>query len=847
MTKSELEKFYNSDEGKEAGLSKKEADRQGIDYGRESAKWILKMKDRPVNDWTPEMWKWANKQNSFISRMSGVKGRLYDDKGRKTRKHLALLIWGHNPEKKSKGGNVKEFDKIKKQGEELINIEPEGLFDSGILKSGGRTIAQTPSPKKDRIFGSKVNKEGSAKSKKSAESIKFSAETIKKLKIKVEQYNKDHKDKVDLQTLKAVYRRGLGAYSVSHRPTITGGRPNTRNAWAMARVNKFLEKKAGKPVKKTYVQDDDLLENGGKTDILLAPNGKPSNLTPEQYKLVRTPEFKAWFGDWEKDPENASKVVDINGEPLVVYHGTNNKYNKFDLKYANKNFLGFWFADNKGVIERGESGAEGIKYIKSFFLNIKKIAKYDEYEEYNYLDSRIVPKKKIAEFKKKFNGIILEGQEEGEPMYLVVFDSNQIKLADGTNTTFDAENPDIRYDDGGQTDTLLAPNGKPSNLTPEQYKLVRTPEFKAWFGDWENDPENASKVVDINGEPLVVYHGSNSNHNEFLIEKQWSNIVRPSYNTPDGFYFAKSKLLADKYGIYVKSYFIGLGNTPINNLYIVVATSPTQIKLADGTNTTFDANNPDIRFKKGGSTLLAPNGKPSNLTPEQWHLVRTPAFKNWFGDWEFDPKLASKVVDQNGEPKVVWHYSKRLLSEADRFNIFKVDNQLGSHFGSFKQAKNIRHYYPTEGLTNFRYYQVFLNIRNPLRMTDEGYFDERSLGRELWKLPTKNGEPVIFNRTRQNRNELNNLKADLLEHYLIDGIVYLNRFESGATDDLIIRLDNYPDDVFLSEFPEAEDSWIAFYPNQIKLADGTNFTFDPENNDIRYLNGGNLENQNITI
>lgn len=56
--------------------------------------------------------------------------------------------------------------------------------------------------------------------------------------------------------------------------------------------------------------------------------------------------------------------------------------------------------------------------------------------------------------------------------------------------------------------TLLALNGKPSNLTPEQYAQVRTPEFKAWFGDWENDPANASKVVDENGEPLVVYHGS---------------------------------------------------------------------------------------------------------------------------------------------------------------------------------------------------------------------------------------------------------------------------------------------------------------------------------------------------
>lgn len=34
---------------------------------------------------------------------------------------------------------------------------------------------------------------------------------------------------------------------------------------------------------------------------------------------VRGEKFKNWFGDWEKDPENASKVVDENGEPLVVY------------------------------------------------------------------------------------------------------------------------------------------------------------------------------------------------------------------------------------------------------------------------------------------------------------------------------------------------------------------------------------------------------------------------------------------------------------------------------------------------------------------------------------------------
>ena len=62
---------------------------------------------------------------------------------------------------------------------------------------------------------------------------------------------------------------------------------------------------------------------------------------------------------------------------------------------------------------------------------------------------------------------------------------------------------------------LLAPNGKPSNLTEKQYAQVRTKAFKEWFGDWENDPKNASKVVDENGEPLVVYHGGIAGINIF--------------------------------------------------------------------------------------------------------------------------------------------------------------------------------------------------------------------------------------------------------------------------------------------------------------------------------------------
>ena len=64
-----------------------------------------------------------------------------------------------------------------------------------------------------------------------------------------------------------------------------------------------------------------------------APNGEPSKLSERQWVQVRTPSFKAWFGDWEKfagmrggvwndGAGEVSKVVDDNGEPLVVYHGT---------------------------------------------------------------------------------------------------------------------------------------------------------------------------------------------------------------------------------------------------------------------------------------------------------------------------------------------------------------------------------------------------------------------------------------------------------------------------------------------------------------------------------------------
>jgi starvation-inducible DNA-binding protein len=119
------------------------------------------------------------------------------------------------------------------------------------------TAGSKAAPKKDQIKGSDRNKKGSAGS---GRSVKFSAQVESSLKDKVETHNKSvetNSKKVTLSMLKAVYRRGAGAFSTSHRPD------QNRNSWAMARVNAFLKLvKSGSPTNSKYVQDNDLLPSG---------------------------------------------------------------------------------------------------------------------------------------------------------------------------------------------------------------------------------------------------------------------------------------------------------------------------------------------------------------------------------------------------------------------------------------------------------------------------------------------------------------------------------------------------------------------------------------------------------
>ena len=114
---------------------------------------------------------------------------------------------------------------------------------------------KTPAPKKDQRTGSTRNPEGSASDTRG--SIEVSDRTEKALENLRDEHNEKHDSaarRVDLGMLKAVYRRGAGAFSTSHRPSVT-----SRDQWALARVKAFLKLVGTGQRKKAYDTDLDLL------------------------------------------------------------------------------------------------------------------------------------------------------------------------------------------------------------------------------------------------------------------------------------------------------------------------------------------------------------------------------------------------------------------------------------------------------------------------------------------------------------------------------------------------------------------------------------------------------------
>jgi len=137
--------------------------------------------------------------------------------------------------------------------ESLAGEIARSALSQGLRKAQER--ADTPAEPHERVRGSKRNPKGSARSASSGASIKLSDAVISALKEDVKEHNEGAEQdwqRVTLAQLKAVWRRGAGAFSVSHRPS------QNRQSWAFARVKGFRKIVMGGGNPK-YTQDNDLL------------------------------------------------------------------------------------------------------------------------------------------------------------------------------------------------------------------------------------------------------------------------------------------------------------------------------------------------------------------------------------------------------------------------------------------------------------------------------------------------------------------------------------------------------------------------------------------------------------
>ena len=196
--------------------------------------------------------------------------------------------------------------------------------------------------------------------------------------------------------------------------------------------------------------------------FMKAPNGKETNLTEDQWLAVRTAAFKNWFGDWEKDPQNASKVVDENGEPRVVYHGTYGDFTVFDkAKIGSATDYGIW---GRGFyFTNMENTPYGNKKL-ALFLNIRNPFIFNDYKSaeeigdyLNIWDGNFHEDDRFGIFRPYATGaaqIADSAQERGHDGLIAVlgkwteyiaFEPNQIKSSTNNRGTFDPKNPDITF------------------------------------------------------------------------------------------------------------------------------------------------------------------------------------------------------------------------------------------------------------------------------------------------------------------------------------------------------------------------------------------------------------------
>lgn len=270
--------------------------------------------------------------------------------------------------------------------------------------------------------------------------------------------------------------------------------------------------------------------------------------------------------------------------------------------------------------------------------------------------------------------------------------------------------------------------------------------------------------------------------------------------------------------------------------------------------------------RDAGENYQLQDGQKKNALEGERYSARNQTeskeFKRWFGDWQNDPANASKVVNEDGTPKVLYHQTS-----AD-FTIFEPRHEgagtrdQDTPFGIFMKSsdRNI-------GVKGEKQMALYARIVNPLRVTDRAdlMYQLKKISPEYEKVSAelrslndayqqkhedaKKAFVDYIVKWRQENpdasrtaiyddagfNEVYEAEDNVLDEWEAEARKVELRSKEAITRDLekqgydgvIIQTDK-------GSFGRSTDAYIALHPEQVKSATDNVGTFDKSNPDIRY-------------
>lgn len=194
-----------------------------------------------------------------------------------------------------------------------------------------------------------------------------------------------------------------------------------------------------------------------------------------------------------------------------MFHGTKEPFSKVDMSRGAQGV--FWLTSNLGALERGEVGANSSRTVLRCYVRMVNPAGWDEYDKYSLGELR----------GKGYDGVVLEDPDG--TFDAIVFKPNQVKIL----PHLEAQEPVAVKAKLLQRKVLF------SEQKTASAAVVQDPGFQSWFA--------GSKVVNSDGSPKPVYHGTGADIKNF----SYDFTGKGNDQLGSGFYFTDSPDTASGY------------------------------------------------------------------------------------------------------------------------------------------------------------------------------------------------------------------------------------------------------------------------------------------------------------